>query len=65
MEAPTIAQLNKQPLVILPLIEWERIQDQLEDLQMSLSKTLRVKVAKARLEKKSYTPAEIRKRLRL
>ena len=56
----------REPMVILRASEWERIQDELEDLELYRSRNLRADIAKSRAEVqkgKTYTLDEIEKRL--
>ncbi len=56
---------TKEPMVILPMAEWQNVQDRLEELEMTSSQSFRKKIAKARKEKKGYTLAEVKKKLNL
>ncbi len=56
---------NKMPFVVVPLKLWKKIEDQLEELKMLQSKSLRKKIQKARKEKRLYSPAEVRKILKI
>jgi F0F1-type ATP synthase delta subunit len=50
-------------VVIVPLKQWEALEDRLEDFEMSSFPSFRKKVAKARAEKKRYTSDEAKKML--
>jgi hypothetical protein len=56
-------KIGKEPVVIVPLKQWEDLEDRLEDFEMSSSLTFRKKIAKARAEKKRYTSDEAKKML--
>lgn len=58
-------KLGKAPVVVLPLNQWKKIENMLENLEMLRSKHLAKEIAKARKEKKLYSVAEVRKRLGL
>lgn len=58
-------KIGKTPIVLLPLPLWEDIEDRLEELEMLRSVTLREKIAKARLEKRRYPAAHVKKLLGL
>lgn len=55
-------------MVVVPVSEWERITDALEDVELYRSRGLRADVAKARAEVragKTYTLDEVEHRIRL
>ncbi len=56
-------KIGKEPVVIVPLKQWEDLEDRLEDFEMSSSVFFRKKIAKARGEKKRYTSDEAKKML--
>ena len=56
-------KIGKEPVVIVPLKQWEALEDRLEDFEMSSSPSFRKKIAKARAEKKRYTSDGAKKML--
>ncbi len=60
-----IQKIGKVPVVVLPIKIWQYFEEQLEELEMVRSQSLRKKIAKARLEKKLYSTSEVRKALRI
>ena len=54
-------KIGKAPVVVLPLRVWAEILDQLEELEMMQSKSLRGKITRARSEKKLYSPSQAKK----
>lgn len=56
-------KIGKTPVVILPLKVWAEIENRLEDLEMTQSRFLRKKIAKARAEKKTYSFGQVKKML--
>ncbi len=60
-----ITKIGKAPVVLLPLTQWKKIEDMLEDYEMMRSENFRRSIAKARKEKKLYSPAQVRKILGL
>ena len=65
---PKVTKLGKTPVVVLPLSQWKKIEDMLEDLEMLRSENFKRSIAKARAEVKAgkgLTLAEVKKRLKL
>ena len=58
-----VQKIGKAPVVVLPLKVWQEIQDSLEDLQLAGSRLLTRKISKARLERKVYSVAQVKKSL--
>lgn len=56
-----VQKIGKAPVVVLPVKIWQFIEEQLEELEMFHSESLRNKIAKARSEKKFYSASEARK----
>ena len=56
-------KIGKTPVVVLPFKIWRDIENQLEELAMIHSKTLRRKIAKARSEKKLYSSSQVKRML--
>jgi len=56
-------KIGKEPVVIIPLKQWEDLEDRLEDFEMQTSMPFRKKIAKARSEKKRYSSEEAKKML--
>lgn len=56
-------KIGKQPVIVLPLAEWENIQEYIEDLEMNASSALRKKIVAARKEKNLYSSSEARRML--
>lgn len=56
-------KIGKEPVVIVPLKQWEDLESRLEDFEMSSSVSFRKKIAKARAEKKRYTSDDAKKML--
>ena len=54
-----------EPVVIIPLDDWKKLEDLMEDTEMRKSNTLPKEIAKARKEKKLYSAAEVKRLLRL
>lgn len=69
MQSVKPQKLGKEPVVILPLEDYEKIRVSLEalqeDLEMAQSKFLRVAIFKARSEKRLYAMADVKKLLKL
>jgi hypothetical protein len=59
----TIQKIGKEPVVILPMRDWERIQRQLEDFAMSTSPSFTKKLTIARASKKFFSATEAKKLL--
>jgi hypothetical protein len=59
-----IQKIGKVPVIILPLKIWREIENQLEEAEMNVSVSLRKKIAKARSEKKLYSPSQVKKTLK-
>jgi PHD/YefM family antitoxin component YafN of YafNO toxin-antitoxin module len=57
----TIYKKGKKSVVVLSAAAWEKIEDYLEDLEMSQSRRLVATIKKARAEKKLYSPREVKK----
>lgn len=64
-KAITKMKIAKQPVVVLPLKEWQKIEHSLEDLEMVRSTFLAGHIAKARKEKKTFTLEHIKEELGL
>ncbi len=62
MTTATKIKIGKEPVVILPLDEYERIK---EDLEMLQSKSLKKRIVKARGERKICTAAQVKRILGL
>lgn len=58
-------KIGNKPVVVLPLDEWHKVENELEDLEMMRSAVFKKKIAKARSEKKSYSSYEVKKMLSL
>ncbi|MDP1688649.1 MAG: hypothetical protein Q8L47_00780 [bacterium] len=58
-------RIGNKPVVVLPLEVWYKIENELENLEMMRSSTIRGKIAKARSERKTYTSREVKKMLSL
>lgn len=58
-------RLGKNPVVVLPLEFWEKIEDKLEYLEMMESQALAKKIARVRKEKKLYSSSEVKKMLKI
>ncbi|MDP1689162.1 MAG: hypothetical protein Q8L47_03465 [bacterium] len=58
-------RIGNKPVVVLPLEVWYKIENELENLEMMRSSTIRGKIAKARSEGKTYTSREVKKMLSL
>lgn len=56
-------KIGGKPVVVLPLEIWKKIEDKLEDSEMSGLENIRRKVAKARKEAKLYSASEAKKAL--
>lgn len=56
-------KIGKEPVVIIPLKQWEDLEDRLEDFEMQSSSSFQKKIVKARTEKKLYTSEEAKKML--
>jgi hypothetical protein len=61
LEKSKIQKIGKTPVVVLPLKIWREIENRLEDMEMSASVFLRKKIARARSEKKLYSPSQVKK----
>lgn len=61
-------RIGKAPVVVLPLKQWEKLEKELEDLEMRSSKKLPRDIAQARKDVKygkGLTMMEVKKRLKL
>lgn len=58
-------KIAKQPVVVLPLRDWNEIEKDLEDIAMLKSKFLAQKIAKARKEKIIYSSKQVKTKLGL
>lgn len=56
-------KIGKAPVVVLPIRVWQAIENQLEELEMMQSQSLRKDISKARREKKIYYAAQAKKML--
>ncbi|MBU2109646.1 hypothetical protein KKB71_01670 [Patescibacteria group bacterium] len=56
-------KIAKQPVVVLPLKDWNEIEKDLEDVVMMKSKFLAQKIAKARKEKVVYSSKQVKTKL--
>jgi len=54
--------IGKEPVVVVPLKQWEILEEKLEDFEMYISRSFKKKIAKARGEKK-YSSEEAKKLL--
>lgn len=57
----TKMKIAKQPVVVVPLKEWQKIEHDLEDVEMMRSMFLAEHITKARKEKKTFTLEHIKK----
>jgi len=63
MKKTEIKKIGKKPMVVLPLAVWRKIEEYLEDLEISQSRQLAAKIRKACLQKKRYSASEVKKLL--
>lgn len=61
LEKVSSVKIGKSPVVVLPMNVWREIEEKLEELSMLNAVGLRKKIAKARLEKKTYSLAQVKK----
>lgn len=61
----TEQKLGKNPVVVLPLNIWQKIESLLEDAEMTRSKNLVKKIAKSRTQKKLYSSQEVKNILKI
>ena len=54
------SKITGEPVVILPLHIWKRLEDRMDDFEMAESKFLRSKIKKARSGKKLYSAIQIK-----
>ncbi|HBT81449.1 hypothetical protein A2757_02855 [Candidatus Giovannonibacteria bacterium RIFCSPHIGHO2_01_FULL_48_47] len=54
-----------EPVVVIPLEDWRKLEDLMEDTEMRNSNILPKEIIKARKEKKLYSAAEVKRLLRL
>ncbi|GEM_PF-3352986 len=59
------ARIGKSPVVMVPIEVWRDIEEKLEELSMLNSVTLRKRIAKIRVEKKTYSLVQVKKILAL
>ena len=65
LESYRTQKIGGKPVVVLPLEIWKKIEDKLEDSEMSGLGNVRRKVARARKEIKIYSASEVKKSLRI
>lgn len=61
----TEQKLGKNPVVVLPLKAWQKIENLLEDAEMTRSKNLVKKIARSRTQKKLYSSREAKDILKI
>ncbi len=59
-----IIKLGENPMVVLPLKVWNKLEDRIEDLEMEESKKLAKKISTARSSSKLYAISEVKKLLK-
>ncbi|MBI2021185.1 hypothetical protein HYS99_01585 [Candidatus Giovannonibacteria bacterium] len=57
--------INKKPVVVMPLQEWSKIENALEKLEMLTSSVFKKNIARARKEKRLYSSKEVKKLLKI
>ena len=62
-EKVAIKKIGKESMAVLPLKIWREIEEYIEDIEMSRSKTLAREIKKARTTQKTYSLEEIKKEL--
>lgn len=50
LETYSPTKIGKEPVVVVPMVLWQQIQDCLEDIQISASKKLARDIKKSRLQ---------------
>ena len=65
LESCRTQKIGGKPVVILPLKIWKKIEDKLEDSEISGLGNIRRKIAKARKETELYSSSEVKKALRI
>lgn len=65
LEKTNVQKIGKNPVVVLPLRVWREVESRLEDLAIAESKHLKLRITKARKEKRLYSSTEAKKLLRV